>query len=270
MAHWRTAKKHKKKKGKSMQQLVGLSNSSTSNSGYANTHGGNWGGGSGYTIVSGKGCTHPAKEPVMIGGFPVWLGAYSHIDAEEVEKMDRIYPLCGDIPKAKFGQMLPIVKCTLTDYGGVPANWVEFIKETADLIKSGKKILAYCIGSHGRTGCFAASLIAHMEPDIEDPIEEIRARHCKHAVESHEQRKAIFEVKGVELPEKYKSVPKTYGRTVLTHCLYKITGIIELNEGLRLCQVKTDEDMTIMGSRFWFTTKSTFYEVGQVVKLKET
>lgn len=157
------------------------------------------------TTTNWKNCKHDAIQPVMIGGYPVHLGAGRDIAGKEVlDVVDYVVTLSGYIPQNTFfGQCIQLIDATLQDHGGVPENWSGFITNMVEVIKSGKKIVAYCIGSHGRTGCFAASLIAVMEPEVEDPIAEIRKRHCKHAVESLAQAEAIFALKGQELPEKY-------------------------------------------------------------------
>lgn len=156
-------------------------------------------------LVTGyKKCEHDGAAPVKIGGYDVWLASSTYLKQEVISDMDYLLPLNGTIPyNSYFGQRLNIIQCELVDRGGVPSNWEEFIKAFAKAIESGSKVAAWCTGSHGRTGCFGASLIAVMEPEIEDPIEEIRKRHCKEAVESLAQAKAIYALKGVPLPEKY-------------------------------------------------------------------
>lgn len=149
-------------------------------------------------------CSHTGVVPVKIGGFDVHLGGCSYIEPSVIDSVDLVCGLNGQTPyKTFFGQRLNFVDCELQDRGGVPSRWSEFIKEISEELVKGTKILAYCAAGHGRTGTFAASLIAVMEPDVEDPIEAIRDRHCKKAVESLEQATAIFALKGLQLPEKY-------------------------------------------------------------------
>jgi hypothetical protein len=47
-------------------------------------------------------------------------------------------------------------------------------------------------------------MIAVLEPNTEDPIAAIRERHCKEAIETLEQAKAIFRLRGEPLPERYE------------------------------------------------------------------
>jgi hypothetical protein len=119
--------------------------------------------------------------------------------------VDVVIPLTEGLPKGiPVGQEIRLLIGHLVDYGGVPDNWGAFLRQQViPLLETGKKVLAYCVGSHGRTGTFLASLIALLEPDINDPIAAARERHCHHAVESLAQATAIFALKGRQLPEKY-------------------------------------------------------------------
>jgi hypothetical protein len=72
------------------------------------------------------------------------------------------------------------------------------------LLAESKKLLGFCMASQGRTGTWLASLVAILEPDTADPIAAIRQRHCQHAVETLAQAKAIFALRGEELPAKYR------------------------------------------------------------------
>lgn len=149
---------------------------------------------------------HNGEKGIKIGGKRIYLAASSYITADALDKIDYLIPLNGNLPKqGTFGSEVRVIYSELRDFGGVPDNWGAFISEVAERLKHGKRILAYCTGSHGRTGCFAASLISYMEPKIKDPIAEIRNRHCKHAVETLAQATAVFDIRGQALPEKYKT-----------------------------------------------------------------
>jgi hypothetical protein len=236
------------------------------------THSGTY---TGSSYVSYKGCTHDAVKPVMIGGFPVWLAAHSALDWEVTKNMDLILPLNGAKPKAPFGAFIPMLQVELQDYGGVPNSWPQFIEGVVKYIKSGKKVVAYCVGSHGRTGCFAASLIAVMEPEIEDPIAEIRKRHCSHAVESEKQATAIFALKGLPLPQKYANMGfKSTGYysggwsgTAKITNLYTITSV-EDKQAYKIYHVARHGSH--YGDRFFFVgSKESKYQPDQIVKLTE-
>lgn len=98
----------------------------------------------------------------------------------------------------------PILNLPLPDFGGVPENWNEsLVNNVLPALERGFKVVPFCIGSHGRTGCFIASLIALLEDETVDPIVATRERHCHKAVETLQQARAIFAIRGEELPNHY-------------------------------------------------------------------
>ncbi len=157
-------------------------------------------------------CKHPALAPVIIGGYEVWFGANRDIEAKTTNQMDYICALSGLMPSAYFGQHVNMINCPLQDMGGVPDFWGSFIDEIIVEIKEGKKILAYCVGGHGRTGTFGASLISVLEPETPDPIDAMRERHCHKAVETLAQAKAVFALRDTELFPRYKAEFKDYSK----------------------------------------------------------
>lgn len=152
--------------------------------------------------------THSAATPVKIGKYRVWLGGADYID--DVSHVDTVVSLNGRLPRVPFGTRYDFVDAELADYGGVPTVWREFITNVAAEIIEGKKFMGFCTGGHGRTGCFAASLVAVLCPEVADPIEYIRKGYCDRAVESSKQIEAVFELAG-------RPVPKKYERAVSTH-----------------------------------------------------
>lgn len=150
---------------------------------------------------------HNGATAVKVGKYKIYLGAEAYITAEALSKADVLVPLNGDLPrKLPFSKKYMILSAYLMDYGGVPSNelWKALIDNTIKELKSGRRVLAWCAGSHGRTGTFLSSLIGVLEPNIDDPIKAARDRHCKHAVETLRQAKAVFDLIGKELPEHYK------------------------------------------------------------------
>lgn len=147
---------------------------------------------------------HNGMSEVRVGKYTIRLGASQYIRREAIEASTALYPLNGYFPDAcVFGSKMNVYFCTLRDYGGTHENWEEFIRGVAKRIKSGERALAWCTGSHGRTGTFAASLIALMEPETQDPIKAIRERHCKKSVETLAQAESIYRLRGESLPEEY-------------------------------------------------------------------
>lgn len=132
-----------------------------------------------------------------------------------------LVPLTPQFPGA-FGNHYQMLWAPLKDFGGVPADWEWFLTGTVvPMLQGGQTLLAYCVGSHGRTGTFLASLIALLETEAEtpDPIAAVRERHCEKAVETLEQAKAIFALRGQAVPTEYlKQFAKdsgSFGRTTL-------------------------------------------------------
>ena len=154
-----------------------------------------------------KSCHHDGSSPVLIGGYPIRLAACPHITAEALAKAQVLFPLNGQMPykPVAFGKAHLVFQCELMDRGGVPANWADFIRLVAEeYMPKGYDMMAWCFGSHGRTGCFGASLISVMMPEVEDPIAYVRQLHCQEAVESLAQAKAIFALRDQPLPAKYE------------------------------------------------------------------
>lgn len=156
--------------------------------------------------------THPRHEGhefITVDGHKLYLGAARDIQ-ELPEDVNVVVSLNGDLVNLKyFGVRFEIIHAELQDYGGVPDCWSDFIHNIADEIKRGVVFLAHCMGGHGRTGVFAASLVAVMDPSIEDPIEYVRENYCQKAVESALQMKAVFDLARKPVPEKYMIGTKT-------------------------------------------------------------
>lgn len=165
-------------------------------------------------------------EPVQVGTYTVYLGGTQYLRAQDLAVADVLLPLTEvplafgswhqlqqtdaslsqirGLPPFELNKVYSVLAAPLKDFGGVPDNWGRFLSEVViPLLASGKKVLAFCIGSHGRTGTFLASLIALLEPDVEDPIAEARKRHCEKSVETKAQARAVFALKGVVPSDEY-------------------------------------------------------------------
>jgi hypothetical protein len=151
---------------------------------------------------------HPQHrgQPVRVGAYTVLAGGTRDLHPNDLAKADVLVPLTDTgIPYA-FGRRYEVLAAPLQDYGGVPENWRQFLEGVIiPELESGRKLLAFCVGSHGRTGTFLASLIAILESPEEtpDPIAAVRARHCSRAVETKAQARAIFALRGQRLPRRY-------------------------------------------------------------------
>lgn len=144
-------------------------------------------------------------DPVPVGKFTVVLGGTMYLTLADMGGYDLIVPFKEQLSESivEYVGYEHIRHYPIPDFGGVPADWEQFIGQTISDLKAGKRILAFCAGGHGRTGTFLASLIAVLEPKIKDPIETARRRYCGHAVETVKQAEAVFALKGQPLPKKY-------------------------------------------------------------------
>lgn len=146
-------------------------------------------------------------NPVRVGPYTVLAGGTQYLQPEDFSKADILVPLTERIPVGVFGSFYEILAAPMRDFGGVPPGWESFLQEEViPLLANGETLLAFCAGSHGRTGTFLASLIALLETSEEtpDPISAVRERHCRQAVETRAQAEAIFALRGEPLPEKYQ------------------------------------------------------------------
>lgn len=166
-------------------------------------------------------------EAVKVGRYQIFLGGTRYFQPEDLREADMLIPLtsvpfkfgsCHKIdlnspavgqlqilPQLERGRQYSVLAAPLVDFGGVPAGWESLLRnQVIPLLQKGKTLLAFCMGSHGRTGTFLASLIALLEPKIADPIAAARRRHCERSVETTAQAEAVFALKGQTLPERYR------------------------------------------------------------------
>lgn len=163
-------------------------------------------------------------NPVRVGPYTVLAGGTRYLESADLDKADVLVPLTG-CPELNFGQLYELTAeqqpsgitaftpgksykllvGKLPDFGGVPDNWEAFLRQQViPLLASGATLMGFCFASQGRTGTFLGSLIAILEPETDDPIAAVRQRHCEHAVETAAQAAAIFAIKGVPVPERYR------------------------------------------------------------------
>jgi len=166
------------------------------------------------------------KEPKKVGNFVIYLGGLDFFKAGDLEGFDVIIPLdhrpTGGFTPPKFGEEITaddgttlIISGVVEDFGTPdPAAWEPFLREKViPHLQAGRKVLAYCGWSQGRTGTFYDSLIAILESAEEtpDPIAAGRERHVPEAVETWKQASLVFALRGEEVPEKYYGDPSLQG-----------------------------------------------------------
>ncbi|MCA9367694.1 hypothetical protein KC887_05560 [Candidatus Kaiserbacteria bacterium] len=146
---------------------------------------------------------------VKIGGFDLFAAGAMVLQQSDIE---RIAPdVVVDLAAHKrfnhnlhFSNRTLVITKHLQDFGGVSADWSEFVENIAGHLRAGQKVLCFCRGGHGRTGCLLSSLTALLEPDVEDPIAAVRQRYCSHAVETVAQADAVFRLRQLPTPEQYR------------------------------------------------------------------
>ena len=148
-------------------------------------------------------------EAVSVGNFTIYAAGAARLTQEDV---DLVSPsVVVDLAAYRrfnsglvFSPQTQVVTKHLDDVGGVADNWRAFVMEVIEYLKK-EKVLVFCRGGHGRTGCLLSSLVSVLEPEIEDPIRAVRTRYCGSAVESLDQGKAIFALRGKVIPRYYQS-----------------------------------------------------------------
>ncbi len=151
-----------------------------------------------------KTCWHTG-EPVRVGPFCIYPTGTMYGDpyklALELGDVDSLIPL-KEWEAPEDCSITVVEGLALPDFGGVPPNWEELLFDlVVQRLLVGEKIVPFCTASRGRTGTFIASLIALLEPDVQDPIAAARERHCHHAVETEAQGRGVFALRGEALPE---------------------------------------------------------------------
>lgn len=158
-------------------------------------------------------CSHRG-EAVKVGQYKVLAGGTRYLTGADLAKADVLIPLGEGVPRLEAPPVLGEVShftievwgCPWRDMSPPPEGFGDFLREQViPALEAGRRILAYCIGSHGRTGSFLASLIAMLEPETVDPIAAVRERHCRKAVETRLQAEAIFALRDEKLPACYEA-----------------------------------------------------------------
>lgn len=141
-------------------------------------------------------CSHKG-DPVQIGEHVIYAAGAVSLEEEDLAQYDHIVSLLGHGPPFLRGVMKKTVVFKWPDFQPPPPGFENFLRETViPALRDRKRILVFCMGGHGRTGTFLAGLLALMEPEVADPVAEVRKRYCLRAVETKEQEAAIAAMKG--------------------------------------------------------------------------
>ena len=150
-------------------------------------------------------CCHNGMQAVRVGEFEVYPAGLQYLSRDELLASPKIL-----VPLTKMTlERSDVIPHPLPDFGGVSPGWQQFLeREIIPELIAGRQLMPFCIGSHGRTGTFIASLIALLEDEqtTPDPVAATRERHCSHAVETRAQAEAIFALRDGRTPELYQQL----------------------------------------------------------------
>lgn len=146
-------------------------------------------------------CDHRLQgevRPISIGQHSIYAGGGTYLTQHEKDGFDLRIDLRDEVIPSEidFGVemdnclYLPIVDFKTVAEEQLPIfRWYLF--EVYLRMCKGERVLVYCAGGHGRTGLFLASLLALVEPELEDPVVELRHRYCSRAVETPAQAEQV-------------------------------------------------------------------------------
>lgn len=144
-------------------------------------------------------CKHQG-DAVRIGEHVIYAGGGNYLWPELVADYDlRVFLRAEASRSSEFGrQARGCLWLPIEDFKTVPeAHWETWIKSleiVRSTVEGGQRVLVFCAGGHGRTGLFLASLLALMEPGVNDPVREIRRRYCEKAVETMDQYHQVMKL----------------------------------------------------------------------------
>ena len=144
-------------------------------------------------------CSH-TDDPIPVGDHTIYAGGGLWLQPEDMADYDIAVFLRAEA-YAGHGKAFGLVErnflwLPIVDFKTVPEqNWVTWkqrIVQVAKLVTDEKRVIAFCAGGHGRTGLFLASVLAHMEPEHDDPVSVLRSRYCHKAVETKAQEAQVL------------------------------------------------------------------------------
>ncbi|MBS1957330.1 MAG: hypothetical protein JST89_24290 [Cyanobacteria bacterium SZAS-4] len=148
---------------------------------------------------------HLGEKAIGVGDYKLYPAAGFFLLADDLHSVDVLVNLAGEeaVPENVIRDFR-FVAYPMADMGSVASDWESFLRtRILPLLEQNLRLMPFCRAGHGRTGTFIASLIALLEPTIDDPIEAARQRYCRHAVESLQQAEAIFALLNSPVPQKY-------------------------------------------------------------------
>jgi hypothetical protein len=102
-----------------------------------------------------------------------------------------------------WAEHAPIIYIPWPDHGVLHNDIIApYVDAAADFIRDGKVVQVGCIGGHGRTGTFAAMVIANLFPNwgAQWALNWVRFFYCRKAAEVNKQEDMVFIYTGEEVP----------------------------------------------------------------------
>jgi hypothetical protein len=143
---------------------------------------------------------------ISTGSTGSFVRAVGTVGKEQREKIEGLNDLIMVLP--------PIASLDWPDQG-IPAGGLAFWHGLVGILPNPGNVLVCCIGGHGRTGTAIASIVIATQPGItaKAAIDYVRARHCKHAVESLAQERYLcaLALRAREVAQQMKALAKADG-----------------------------------------------------------
>jgi hypothetical protein len=161
-------------------------------------------------------CVHGPTHAIDHHKFQMYVGKWYDVQ-DEAGKFDVAVNLTGTaikrehiipFPSLRKYESLGSAKIEVVldwpDYGILEFP-LEFYEELRDeIVKAGGRAVVFCVGGHGRTGTFFASmLVADLGWAPERAIKWVRERYCDRAIESKAQEQYIHRI-GKQYLKRYK------------------------------------------------------------------
>lgn len=143
-------------------------------------------------------------RPVLIGQYTIYAGGGMYLTQDHKDGFDLLVELRDERTplEIRFGtEAGDYLYLPIHDFQTVPEEYVAafswHLLKVYLRIRKGERVLVYCAGGHGRTGLFLASLLALVEPELEEPVTELRRRYCSRAVETPAQAAQVASIHSV-------------------------------------------------------------------------
>jgi protein-tyrosine phosphatase len=152
-------------------------------------------------VVKNHDCHAHFGEPVQIGPYQVMAGGIRLSEAT-LDNTDVLMTLCDQLPPNLGSREVTHRRFSIEDFGVSPYLAVYLKTHILSDLAEERRVTIHCQGGFGRAGMVLGGLIALLEPDIEDPVAEVRKRYCPRAIETPLQEAWVRELRKMALAER--------------------------------------------------------------------